>query len=71
MSTTPPQQHPACSQLGQYTLELGEDEASTIVNEAAAVQLEHEEAYRLHLVLQVLFRYCEQHVVSEEAASCN
>jgi hypothetical protein len=71
IDTTPPQQHPAGYQLGQHTVELGEDEAITIVNETVAVQLEHDEIYPLAPCAPSLFRYREQHVVSEEAASCN
>ena len=49
------QQHPMSYQLGEHILELSEDDRLTILNETVAVELEHEEAYRLHLVLQSLF----------------
>lgn len=51
-----PMQHPASYQLGQHTLELSDDERFAMVNETVAIELEQEEAYRLHLVLQELFK---------------
>ncbi|HLG64687.1 MAG TPA: hypothetical protein VKY19_22295 [Ktedonosporobacter sp.] len=49
------QQHPISYQLGQHTLEWSDDAQLTLGNETVAIELEQEEAYRLHLVLQSLF----------------
>ena len=63
--------HPASYQLGQHTLELSDDERITIVNETVAVELELEEAYKLHLVLQELFMRHEQPTSKEAThATC-
>jgi hypothetical protein len=47
--------HPASYDLGQHTLQLLADQRSTIVSEPIAIELDSEEAYKLHLVLQELF----------------
>jgi hypothetical protein len=52
--------HPTSYHLGQHTVELLDDEGITIVNERIAVQLEHEEVYRLYLVLRELFMHSDQ-----------
>lgn len=49
-------EHPISYNLGQHTLEVAEEAAITIGNEALAVQLDQEEAYRLYLVLADLFQ---------------
>ncbi len=58
-------QQPTSYRLGQHTLELAEEEAITIGNETIAVQLEREEAYRLHLVLADLFHHLD-HLANTE-----
>jgi hypothetical protein len=50
-------EHPISYELGRHTLEVAEEAAFTIGNERLTVQLEPEEAYRLHLVLVDLFQH--------------
>lgn len=59
------QQHPASYRLGQHTLELSDDARLTLGNETVAIELEQEEAYRLHLVLQALFMQ-QDHPMSKD-----
>ena len=42
--------------LGTHTVDIAPDQAITIANEAIAVQLESEEAYKLLVVLQEVFK---------------
>jgi len=60
-------QHPTSYQLGQHTLEWSEGERFTIVSDTTAIELEPEEAYRLHLVLQELFRR-QDHPISKDVS---
>ena len=65
------QQHPASYQLGQHTLELSDGECITLGNETIAIELEQEEVYKLHLVLQSLFMQ-QDHPISKDVpyATC-
>lgn len=52
-------ERPISYDLGQHTVEVAEEAMITIGNERLAVQLEPEEAYRLHLVLADLFQHSD------------
>ena len=65
------QQHPISYQLGQHTLEWSDDARLTLGNETVAIELEQEEVYKLHLVLQSLFMQ-QDHPISKDVpyATC-
>ena len=42
--------------LGSHTVDVASDQTVTIANEVVVVELDHEEAYRLLVVLQEMFK---------------